>query len=249
MTTSEALFETFETALESGEDDAARRALDTLRAQFSETRDRSLAEINWRWSAGEEDGPIEASDLALRADAHGSLLGWLESHAEGWPEDADVRYELGALYLELDREADARPHWLAVLEQDARDDEDQDLGNDEDAQVVAAVAEQTLAGLPETFGALLSAVPVMVEARPERELVAQGFDPRAYGLFEGPTQAEADGFEPPAAPTRIVLFVANLVADFPEPEQLELQVQITILHEVGHYFGLEEDDMERLGWD
>jgi predicted Zn-dependent protease with MMP-like domain len=33
------------------------------------------------------------------------------------------------------------------------------------------------------------------------------------------------------------------------PEELAEQVEITVLHEVGHFFGLEEDDMERLGLD
>ena len=49
------------------------------------------------------------------------------------------------------------------------------------------------------------------------------------------------------APSRIVIFSSNLLVDFPDPEELAVQVEITVLHEVGHYFGLDEDDMERLG--
>jgi predicted Zn-dependent protease with MMP-like domain len=51
------------------------------------------------------------------------------------------------------------------------------------------------------------------------------------------------------APTRIVLYACNLLAEFPDPVDLQEQVEITVLHEVGHYFGLDEDDMERLGLD
>ncbi|MEL6184836.1 MAG: metallopeptidase family protein [Myxococcota bacterium] len=250
MTTAEELFEKFEIGIEEDDEEAVRGALAALRADFAASRERSLAEINWRWVLGpEEEDEVEASELAHRTDEHGSLLGWLEKHVTQWPEDADVRYELGALYLELDREADARDQWLAVLDQDIKDDADADIGGPEDERFVLQAAEEVLSDLPETFAALLSAVPVLVETRPARELVEKGFDPRAYGLFEGPTQMESSGLEPPPAPTKIVLYLSNLAADFPEEEQLAIQVQITILHEIGHYFGLEEEDMERLGWD
>jgi predicted Zn-dependent protease with MMP-like domain len=52
-----------------------------------------------------------------------------------------------------------------------------------------------------------------------------------------------------AAPTRIVLYACNLLAEFPEAEDLREQVEVTVLHEVGHFFGLDEDDLERLGLD
>jgi predicted Zn-dependent protease with MMP-like domain len=51
------------------------------------------------------------------------------------------------------------------------------------------------------------------------------------------------------APTRIVLFVNNLLADFPRDPLLSEQIEITLLHEIGHYFNLDEDDMVRLGLD
>jgi predicted Zn-dependent protease with MMP-like domain len=50
-------------------------------------------------------------------------------------------------------------------------------------------------------------------------------------------------------PTRIVLYTANLTASCQDQDELEREVEITVLHEVGHYFGLDEDDMERLGLD
>jgi predicted Zn-dependent protease with MMP-like domain len=46
-----------------------------------------------------------------------------------------------------------------------------------------------------------------------------------------------------------VLFVNNLLADFPDDDTLREEVEITLLHEIGHYFGLDEDDMVRLGLD
>ena len=60
----------------------------------------------------------------------------------------------------------------------------------------------------------------LIERRPSRDLVRDGFDPRALGLFDGPIH----GDHTTAAPTRIVLFVNNLLADFPEDPELSDQI-------------------------
>ncbi|RPI57721.1 MAG: hypothetical protein EHM50_11480, partial [Lysobacterales bacterium] len=49
------------------------------------------------------------------------------------------------------------------------------------------------------------------------------------------------------APTRIVLFCSNLLVGFPDRDELAEQIEITILHEIGHFFGLDEDAVARLG--
>ena len=49
------------------------------------------------------------------------------------------------------------------------------------------------------------------------------------------------------APTRIVLFYSNLLASFPDRERLADEIEITLLHEIGHYFGLDEHEVEDLG--
>jgi predicted Zn-dependent protease with MMP-like domain len=46
-----------------------------------------------------------------------------------------------------------------------------------------------------------------------------------------------------------VLYTANLLADSLDDEELKIEVETTVLHEVGHYFGLDEEDLERLGLD
>ena len=115
--------------------------------------------------------------------------------------------------------------------------------------LIVNAAEETVAGLPQAFRERLEGVPILVAPRPDEELVREGFDPRALGLFEGPTSAEHEGNEASDMPTRIVLFAANLLAESVDEEQLKAEVATTVLHEVGHYFGLEEDDMERLGLD
>ena len=78
-------------------------------------------------------------------------------------------------------------------------------------------------------------------------IIEEGFDPRALGLFEGPDDFGQRSVHAPPTPSRIVLFYMNLEASFPERDALAEEIEVTILHELGHYFGLDEDDVERLG--
>lgn len=165
------------------------------------------------------------------------------------PRHADAHHALAQVHEAAgDHEAMVR-HYLEVLRLDAHDDIGAGIGTPEDQRLIAAVAEAVLEDLPEEFRARLGNVPVVLEARPARYLVEEGFDPRALGLFEGPDHFGQRSAEPAAAPSRIVLFYANLLASYPDEDELREQVEVTVLHEIGHYFGLDEDDMERLGLD
>jgi predicted Zn-dependent protease with MMP-like domain len=160
------------------------------------------------------------------------------------PEFADAHHTLGLLLEELGDEEGMIHHFLRTRALDAKLDRERPEPLGDDADRIERVARRTLDGLPEEFASLLKNVPVMLEHRPSRALVESGFDPRAYGLFEGPEHGEDDI----PAPTRVVLFTSNLLASF-SGEELDEQVEITVYHEVGHYFGLDEDDMSRLGLD
>jgi len=59
---------------------------------------------------------------------------------------------------------------------------------------------------------------------------------------------EASRDDEPDVPPRITLFYEPLIADCETDEALRREIQITILHEIGHFFGLDEDDLERLGY-
>jgi len=166
------------------------------------------------------------------------------------PEFADAHHTLGLLLEELEDEPGMVHHFLRTRALDAKADRDRHGGapaelSQDDVDRIERVARSTIDGLPEDLAARLRNVPIILESRPSRALVEEsGFDPRAFGLFEGP----AHGEDHIPAPTRIVLFTSNLLASF-SGEELDEQVEITVLHEVGHYFGLDEDDMVRLGLD
>lgn len=165
------------------------------------------------------------------------------------PKFADGWHALGQVHEALGDHPEVVRCFLEVLRLDAHDDIGAGIGTREDRRFIAAVAEEVLEHIPEEFRDRIGNVPVVLEPRPARYLVEEGFDPRALGLFEGPTHFNQRGTEAAAAPSRIVLFYANLLASYPDEDDLREQVEVTILHEIGHYFGLDEDDMERLGLD
>jgi predicted Zn-dependent protease with MMP-like domain len=58
------------------------------------------------------------------------------------------------------------------------------------------------------------------------------------------------GFGTPsgALPAKVVVYRRPLLAAFPDPDELERQIRITVLHEVAHYFGIDEDRIDELGY-
>ena len=215
-----------------------------------------------------EDDPDAALEMLIDAEAtwpdHAELLfarGELEWTLHGpeaaephyrraielSPEFADARYALGEILGLLGEEQAMIAENLEVRRLDIQADLGDGIGTREDQRFIARVAEDVLAEIPEEFRQRLQNVPVVLEARPNEALVREGFDPRALGLFEGQGDLGQHCNATHDAPTRIVLFYANLLASFPDEDALREEIEVTILHEIGHFFGLDEDDMERLG--
>lgn len=106
--------------------------------------------------------------------------------------------------------------------------------------------KETLAELPRELRVAAQVVPVVYERRPSQALVDDGLDADLLGLFVGDPRAE--GGQGSALPAQILLFLDNLW-DFAEgdPEIFLDEVQTTYLHELGHYLGLDEIDLEKRG--
>ena len=64
-------------------------------------------------------------------------------------------------------------------------------------------------------------------------------DPDLLGLFQ----------EHPYLPAKISIYRRPLEESFPEPRELEREIRITVLHELAHYFGIDENRLEELGYD
>jgi predicted Zn-dependent protease with MMP-like domain len=89
-----------------------------------------------------------------------------------------------------------------------------------------------LDSLPEEIARALENVAVVVEEEnPE--------DPDLLGLFQ----------EEPWLPAKISIYRKPLVESFPDPRELEEEIRITVLHELAHYFGIDEDRLGELGYE
>lgn len=76
-------------------------------------------------------------------------------------------------------------------------------------------------------------------------------DPGLYGWFDGVPLPDRGSFEPAfEAPATITIYRLPLVRDFGRAGATKLreQIRITVLHEIGHYFGLDEDRLDELGY-
>jgi predicted Zn-dependent protease with MMP-like domain len=106
--------------------------------------------------------------------------------------------------------------------------------------------------LPKRFRDGLRNIEIVVEKRPSAELLrSEGLDPRhdtLYGLYQGVPLSERSEFDLPMLPDKITIFSEPLLEDFPNPEQLRAEIRLTVLHEIAHYFGMDEDEIGNLGY-
>ncbi len=151
----------------------------------------------------------------------------------GQREDADTWHLLGRLRIWLKRK-DAAPAFARAA---ALDPEHYVVPYRVNRERFSRLAEDALAAIPERFQALLSNTLVVVDELPELESVRSGEDPDLLGLYEGGTVLER------GLPERIVLYQRNHENICADDAELAEQVAETMLHEVGHHFGMAEDEL------
>jgi predicted Zn-dependent protease with MMP-like domain len=120
-------------------------------------------------------------------------------------------------------------HWTTLLE----------ITND--------VILETLSRLPPPLRSRAEALPWTCEPRPNPELQSDGVPPDTLGLFVGEEWAETGATFTPL-PAQIILFLENLW-DYVDGDEQEFreEVRTTYLHELGHYLGLDELDLDERG--
>jgi predicted Zn-dependent protease with MMP-like domain len=117
----------------------------------------------------------------------------------------------------------------------------------------ASLVERALAELPEQFGQFLEEVPVQIETRPSKRLLeSMGMeeDELLLGLYQGANlenRVETEGRWSPV-PNHILIFQEDIELVSDSEADLVREVRTTVLHEIGHHFGMDEDDLERLGY-
>jgi predicted Zn-dependent protease with MMP-like domain len=108
-----------------------------------------------------------------------------------------------------------------------------------------AEIETTIKSLPEPLRASAEKLPVTFERQPNAGLQADGIEADTLGLFTGPEFADEENVP---MPPQIILFLENIwdVAETDEKLFCD-EVRTTFLHELGHYLGLDEDDLTERG--
>ena len=114
-----------------------------------------------------------------------------------------------------------------------------------------AEIDGVISGLPEEFRVMLKEVSIELAETPAREdllAVEPPFAPTILGLFRGlPKGVTGDPSTTP--PRAIVLYTRNLARAVRTRAELKRQVRRTLLHEIGHLAGLDEDELRRRGLD
>jgi predicted Zn-dependent protease with MMP-like domain len=114
------------------------------------------------------------------------------------------------------------------------------------------ILQQALDDLPKRFRDALDNIAIVVEEWPPDWLLDDlGIPPddTLYGFFHGVPLPERSVSRTGDLPDRISIYRGPLEEDFPEPSELRRQIRITLLHEIGHYFGMDEEALSRLGYD
>jgi predicted Zn-dependent protease with MMP-like domain len=113
------------------------------------------------------------------------------------------------------------------------------------------LVEAAIEELPEEFAAFLEEVPIEVRDHPtESQLDRAGVSDRGLllGLYVGRPRTRRNVEDSGALPDVIYIFQEPIQTVCNTEAQLIRQVRVTVLHEIGHHFGLNEDDLTRLGY-
>ncbi|NJN64464.1 MAG: tetratricopeptide repeat protein [Acidobacteria bacterium] len=113
------------------------------------------------------------------------------------------------------------------------------------------VVQQALRELPEAIRRHLANVSVIVDELPRREDLTEfepPLEPSLLGLYVGVPLPDRSLADPPRLPDRIYIYKRNLERICPDRETLLEQIRITVLHEIGHYLGWDEDDLAERGY-
>jgi predicted Zn-dependent protease with MMP-like domain len=249
--------------IEGSDPDGARVEVDRMAARFGACPEVSYVRGLLRLEEDDEDAALDllleafradrtlvdagltALDLLDEEDASELVLEVCEALMDmdlTAEERADVLYRTALCHTGAGDEERARDLFLEVWHLDRR------RGRRSGAFHVSrdrffGMVRRAVQQLPDPIRLRIEHLPIVVQDRPDREAVQDGFDPRALGMFDGAPYAEQ------GAPvlTRIVVFQSNVEDVVVEERALEEEVYVTLLHETGHFFGLSEEDLDRRG--
>jgi predicted Zn-dependent protease with MMP-like domain len=113
------------------------------------------------------------------------------------------------------------------------------------------LVERALGAIPMPFAEALDEVAIVIEDEPTVDQLGEAesdHDATLYGLYEGVPRTDW-GADWAPVPNRITLFRLPLEADFADPDELEDEVWLTVVHELAHHLGIDDARLHELGVD
>jgi len=108
----------------------------------------------------------------------------------------------------------------------------------------AKVMQEVLASLPEEFRSRISNVAVLVEDFPPGQSPSSHLKQLLLGLFHGVPMTKKSVFNLPMGPDYVVLYQKNIEARCSSEAEIRAQIRLTVIHEFGHYFGMDEEQLK-----
>lgn len=101
---------------------------------------------------------------------------------------------------------------------------------------------EALDSIPESLRAMMSNVAVFIDDE------APADDPELLGLYEGVPISERDEFYVGALPDSVTIFRLPVLRLCKTRQELVHEVRVTVIHEIAHHFGIDDDRLHELGW-
>ena len=100
---------------------------------------------------------------------------------------------------------------------------------------------EALDALPSALGHMMENIVVVVEdAHPYEDLL---------GLYEGVPLTEREDYGGLAMPDRVTVYRLPICEMCNSEEELQTEIMVTVVHEVAHHFGIDDETLHQLGWD
>ncbi len=122
------------------------------------------------------------------------------------------------------------------------------MTRDEFTRLVSTALER----IPDEFRVAMQNIQVVLEDWPDPSLMEEVTgdpDEVLYGLYSGTPLPDRTADYGNTTPDVITLYQGPLQEDFPDREELLYEIEVTLVHEIAHYFGFDEDTIEQYGYD
>ncbi len=191
----------------------------------------------------DSEGMLELAQVLSDLGRAHEALDVLEQGVKVRPEDADLWFEMGLAAERIGKDALRKRAYAEVWKLERAHEPERRLPIPEDLFV--STVEKTIANLPAAAQRAIGNVAIMVEDYPDEWVIRDDVaDPRILGLFDGPQLPDEGSVDLVVdGPSRIYLYRWNIERICNNEEEVIAQIEITVLHEIGHYLGLDEDQL------